>query len=50
MGDHDLLRERQPEAGAPLLGGVEQIKHVLALFLSNASALIVNLNAYTTPS
>ena len=48
MRNDDLLRKRQPEASTPLLGGVEQIKHVLALFLSNASALVVDLNAYTT--
>jgi hypothetical protein len=46
VGNDDLVRERQAEARAPLLGRVEQVEDVLALCLVDACAFIVNLNPH----
>ena len=42
--DDDLLGKRQPETGSSLLGGVEEIEHVLAVFVADPGTLVVHLN------
>src|SRR5690349_10378861 len=46
MGHDDLLREGEAEAGAVLLGRVEEIEDFLALFGRNARALIADREAH----